>query len=74
MSSTYRITQNYISDAINILPNGNYSNSTIAAQRFGLSAKMVHSRFQKNALKTFQLLSNKTLNLEQKQAVRDFIE
>ena len=74
MSSTYQITQDRISDAINALQNGNYSNPTAAARAFGVSAKTVHRRLQGRASKTSRLPSNKALDLEQEQAVRDYIE
>ena len=44
MSSTYQITQDCISDAINVLQNGNYSNPTGVGQAFGVFAKMVYQR------------------------------
>ena len=74
MSSTYQITQDRISDAINALHNGDYSDPTAAARAFGVSAKTVHRRLQGKASKSSRLPSNKALDLEQEQAIRDYIE
>ena len=74
MSSIYQITQDHISDTINTLQNSDYLNSIIIAQAFGVSAKTVHQKLYGKASKTLQLPSNKDLNLEQKQVVRNYIE
>ena len=44
MYSTYRITQDRISDAINALHDGDYSNPTAAARAFGVNPKTVQRR------------------------------
>ncbi len=74
MSSTYQITQDRISDAINALYNGDYANPTAAARAFGVSAKIIYRRLQGGASKSSRLPSNRALNLEQEQAIRDNIE
>ena len=60
MSSTYRITQDRISDAIN---DGNYSNPTAAARAFGVNPNTVQRRLRGGAL-----------NSEQEQAIKDYIQ
>ena len=74
MSSTYQITQGRISDAINALHNGDYSNSTAAARAFGVNPKTVQQRLRGGASKSSRLPVNKALNFEQEQAIRDYIE
>lgn len=65
MSSRYQITQDRITDAINALHNGDYSNPTASARAFGVCARTVHQRLQGGASKSLQLPSNRALNLEQ---------
>ena len=67
MSSTHQVTQNRISDAINALHNGDYSNPIAAARAFGVNPKTVQRRLRR-------LPTNKALNLEQEQALRDYIK
>ena len=74
MSSTYQVTQNCISDAINTLHNGDYSNPTAAARAFGVNPKTVQQRLRGGASKSSRLPTNKALNLEQEQALRDYIK
>ena len=74
MSSTNRISQDGISDAINALHNGDYSNPTAAARAFGLNLKTVQRRLRGGASKSSRLPTKKALNWEQEQAIRDYIE
>lgn len=74
MSSTYQITQDRISDAINALHDGDYSNPTAAARAFGVNPKTVQRGLRGGASKSSRLPTNKALNLEQEQAIRDYIE
>lgn len=74
MSSTYQITQDRIRDAINALHDGDYSNPTAAARAFGVNPKTVQRRLRGGASKSSRLPTNKALNLEQEQAIRDYIE
>ena len=74
MSSTYRISQDRISDAINALHDGDYSNSTAAARAFGVNSKTVQRKRRGGASKSSRLPTNKALNLEQEHAIRDYIE
>jgi len=66
MASTYQITKDCISDTINALQNGDYSTPTAAARE-------VHRRLH-GVSKSSRLSSNRALNLEQEQAMRDYIE
>ena len=74
MSSTYQITEDRISNAINALHDGDYSNPTAAARAFGVNPKTVQRRLQGAASKSSRLPNNRALNLEQEQAIRDDIE
>ena len=74
MSSTYGINQDRISDAINALHNGDYSNPIAAARAFGVNPKSVQRRLREGASKSSRLPNNKALNLEQEQAIRDYIK
>ncbi len=74
MSSTYRITQDCISDAINALHDGNYSNATAAARAFGMDPRTVQQRLHGGASKSLQLPTNRALNSEQEQAIKDYIQ
>lgn len=74
ISSIYQITQDCINDTINVLHNGDYSIFIAATQAFGVFAKTVHQKLQRKASKNLQLLSNKALDLEQKQVIRDYIK
>ncbi len=73
MSSTYRITQDRISDAINALQNGNYSNLTAAVRAFGVDPRTVQRKLHGGASKSSRLPTNRALNSEQKQAIKDYI-
>lgn len=68
------MTQNRISDAINALHDGDYSNPTAAARAFGVNPKTVQRRLRGGASKSSRLPTNRALNLEQEQAIRDYIE
>ena len=74
MCSTYQITQVRISDAINALHDGDYSNPTASAREFGVNPKPVQRRLRGGALKSSRLPTNKALNFEQEQAIRDYIK
>ena len=74
MSSTYRITQDRISGAINALHDGDYSNLTATARAFGVDPKTVQRRLWGGASKRSPLPTNRARNFEQEQAVRDYIE
>ena len=74
MSSTYQITEDCINNAINALHDGDYSNPTAAARAFGVNPKTVQRRLQGAASKSSRLPTNRALNLEQAQAIRDYIE
>ncbi len=74
MSFTYQITQDRISDAINALHSGDYSIPTTAARVFVVSATTVPRRLQGRTSKSSRLPSNRALNLEQPQSIRDYIE
>ncbi len=74
MSSTYRITQDRISDAINALHDGNYSNATAAARAFGVDPKTVQRRLHGGASKSSRLPTNRALNFEQKEVIKDYLQ
>ena len=74
MSSIYQVTKNCTSDAIDILHCGDYSNPTTMVQVFGINAKIVQQKLQRKARKSSQLLTNKALNLEQKQIFKNYIQ
>ena len=74
MSSRYQITEKRMSDAINAFHNGDYTNPTAAARAFGVSAKTVHRSLDGRASKSSRLPSNRALNLELEQALRDYIQ
>ena len=74
MSSTYQVTENYISDAIDALHRGDYSNPIATAQAFGVNVKTVQQKLQGRVSKSLRLPTNKVLNLEQKQALKDYIQ
>ena len=74
MSSTYRITQDRIRDAINTLHNGDYLNLTAAAQAFGVNPKTVQQRLRGGVSKSSQLPINGALNFKQEQAIKDYIK
>ncbi len=74
MSSRYQITEERISDTINVFHNGDYTNLTAAARAFGVSTKTVHQKLDGRASKSSRLPSNKVLSLEQEQALRDYIQ
>ena len=71
MTSTYQLTQDRISDAINALRDGNYSNPTAAARAFGVGPKTVQRRLHGGASKSSRLPTNRALNSEQEQAIKD---
>lgn len=52
MTSIYQLTQDYISNAINVLRNGSYLNLTITMQVFRIVPKIVLQRLYKEALKS----------------------
>lgn len=49
MPSKYQITEERITNAINIFHNNDYTNLTAAAQVFGVSAKKVNWRLDSGA-------------------------
>ncbi len=74
MSFTYRITQDRISDAINKLHNGNYSNLTAEARVFGVDPRTVQRKLHGGASKSSRLSTNRALNFKQEQAIKDYIQ
>ena len=74
MSSTYQITKDRISNTFNALHDGDYSNPMAATRAFGVNPKTVQRRLQGAASKSSRLPNNRALNLEQEQAIRDYIE
>ena len=74
MSFTYRITQDRISDAINKLHNGNYSNLTAEARVFGVDPRTVQRKLHGGASKSSRLPTNRALNFKQEQAIKDYIQ
>ena len=74
MSSTYQITHDRISDAINALHDGDYSNPTAAARAFGVNSRTVRRRVRGVTLMSSRLPTNKALKFEQEQAIRDYIK
>lgn len=65
MSSIYQIPQDYISNTINALYNGDYLNCIAMMQAFRVFTKTIHPKLQKKVVKNLQLFFNKILDLEQ---------
>ena len=74
MSSKYRITQDRIGDAINALHYNNYSNPSAATRAFGVDPRTVQRRLHGGASKSLRLPTNRVLNSEQEQVIKDYIQ
>ena len=74
MSSAYQITQDRIIDAINAVHDGTYSNPTVAARAFEVDPRTIQRRLHGGASKSSRLPTNRALNFEQEQAIKDYIQ
>lgn len=68
----YQITENYISDTINVFYNNDYINSIVAIQAFEASTNIVYQKLDIRPLKYLRLYYNRVLNLEQEKILKDY--
>ncbi len=68
------MTEDSINDAINELHDGRYSNPTAAARAFWVPPRTVQRRLQRTGSRSTRPPTNRALNVEQEQSIRDYIQ
>jgi len=74
MVSTYQTTEDAISDAVSAFHEGLYSIPTAAAKAYNVAPRTVQRRVKGMGSRSSRIPSNRALNLEQEQAIRDYLK
>lgn len=74
MTSTYQMTEDAIYDAVIAFNEGFYPTPTAAAKAYNVAPRTVQRRVQGMGSRSSPSPSNRALNLEQEQAIRNYLK
>ena len=74
MTSTYQMTEDAIYDAVIAFNEGFYPTPTAAAKAYNVAPRTVQRRVHRMGSRSSPSPSNRALNLEQEQAIRNYLK